>query len=501
MATYYVSPHGLDTNTGTGPGAAAAWKTIGKALGSAGIASGDTVYIAPGTYRETVTVAMTSATATTRVLGDVANESGFTDGSGNRLAGGDVIWTAYTTNDTTTPASTVLLDLAGRDFLAFEHFVLIGGNADPAVVTAAATSTDIAFRDCFIQAGRTGVFSLLNMVVGFGIAANWVIERCVIHFTSNSSTRGALQFNLTRGSSGGDYDTNIQVRNCLFLGGHSCVYVNSAGGSGTIYGGGIDLDHCTFLHIGSGACLRAVSSNLSTSIPLTMQNCLAIGSQGNIMQATALGVVVDAGYNVALGLALSTVTQAGTTIADTTAFTIAPLLEFGHAWLNGRAPRPFATPMAGSPFLGRTGGVSLTSDFLERPRPSGATTNTVGALGRHDTAQRETTTVRTGSTALRIDGPGDQEFQIPVAATATTISIYARYNSAHTGSLPIIEVLNGEECGVANANAVMTSAADTWEQLSLSFTPARAGIVTLRLRSRSTASGGAVFWDDYSFTG
>ena len=72
MATYYISNWGSDSNNGLGPDPTHAsnkpWLTIAKALGAAGIASGDTVYLCPGTYRELVTVNMTSATVETKVV-------------------------------------------------------------------------------------------------------------------------------------------------------------------------------------------------------------------------------------------------------------------------------------------------------------------------------------------------------------------------------------------------------------------------------------------------
>ncbi len=70
MATYYVRNDGSDANTGLGPGRLQAWQTIQKALGAAGISSGDTVYIAPGRYNEAITVNMISATVQTFILGD-----------------------------------------------------------------------------------------------------------------------------------------------------------------------------------------------------------------------------------------------------------------------------------------------------------------------------------------------------------------------------------------------------------------------------------------------
>ena len=46
MTTYYVRATGSDGAAGTSAGTA--WLTIGKALGAAGIASGDTVYVGAG---------------------------------------------------------------------------------------------------------------------------------------------------------------------------------------------------------------------------------------------------------------------------------------------------------------------------------------------------------------------------------------------------------------------------------------------------------------------
>ena len=69
MATYYVRPDGNNSNTGLGSGTSTAWQTLAKALGASGIGSGDTLYIAPGTYTESVTIGGTY-TAPTYVYGD-----------------------------------------------------------------------------------------------------------------------------------------------------------------------------------------------------------------------------------------------------------------------------------------------------------------------------------------------------------------------------------------------------------------------------------------------
>ena len=87
MTTYYVDyTNGSDSNNGLGPDASHAsnkpWKTIAKLLGASGMASGDTAYLAPGVYRERVTVAMTSATGETFVIGDPLNTQGFKTSGG-----------------------------------------------------------------------------------------------------------------------------------------------------------------------------------------------------------------------------------------------------------------------------------------------------------------------------------------------------------------------------------------------------------------------------------
>lgn len=64
--------------------------------------------------------------------------------------------------------------------------------------------------------------------------------------------------------------------------------------------------------------------------------------------------------------------------------------------------------------------------------------------------------------------------------------------------LPAFEVLNGEECGVSPQADVMTSAQDTWEQLTLTFTPTSKGIVTVRIHSRAKDGNGIAYFDDFS---
>ena len=70
MAIYFVRNDGNDSNIGTNANAAGAWQTLTKALGPSGISGGDTLYIAPGVYRETLTLGFASSASTTFIYGD-----------------------------------------------------------------------------------------------------------------------------------------------------------------------------------------------------------------------------------------------------------------------------------------------------------------------------------------------------------------------------------------------------------------------------------------------
>ncbi len=142
-----------------------------------------------------------------------------------------------------------------------------------------------------------------------------------------------------------------------------------------------------------------------------------------------------------------------------------------------------------------------TTDLFNRPRPAGGQSAafTVGAMECHDTAVQETTTVDATGSGWVIVGPGDHEVVVPVDATATTLNIKARYDTNHgTTTKPQIQVVGGGQIGVADATATMTAAVDTWETLSLSFTPTAKGYVTLRVRSRASAGNGKAFFDTFS---
>jgi hypothetical protein len=85
-----------------------------------------------------------------------------------------------------------------------------------------------------------------------------------------------------------------------------------------------------------------------------------------------------------------------------------------------------------------------------------------------------------------------------VGAASTTVSVYARKDGNYTGTAPQLKALNIP--GVADQTDTHTAAANTWEELTVSFTPTAAGVARIRLISNDTSATGQCFFDDLTVT-
>jgi len=446
------------------------------------------VYIGPGTYREVVTVAMTSAVAETSVLGDPGNAQGFKTAAGVLVSPAEVIWTAYTTNDTTTPSASSTVDLAGRDFLTFQFMTLISGTTF-IVDARTQTSTNLTFRDCTFNCWGVGI----TADGAFGTQLSWLIERCLFLGQGTANT-GIILFANDTGA-GADYDMNVTIRNCTFI--KTTNYLVEVNGSGGLANkpGGVYVYNCSLF--GGRGCSTAVGC--STTIPVQIRNSTFFCGGQSGLAANILGQVIE-DYNLIVSATTHTnVTQGANTVTGSDR---SPNWQMGQERLYGYTPRMFMEPKVGSWMLtfGNDGTYTTAEDFLGLPRPGGGASATkgIGYLGRGNTFTKETGTVRTGTNAMSITGPGTQDFQLPVDATSTTATVYVRWDATYAGTKPLMKVLNGGECGVTDATATATGASGSWEAISLNFTPARTGIVTIRLQSSDTNGAGVMYADDFS---
>lgn len=114
-----------------------------------------------------------------------------------------------------------------------------------------------------------------------------------------------------------------------------------------------------------------------------------------------------------------------------------------------------------------------------------------GAVEARSRPARESTTVHGGAYAMKFSAAGYYEMTWGVDGSEQTISVYCRKDSDYAGTAPKLEILEG---ATSLGSDSLSVGADTWEQLSVTFTPSAAGRVRVRLTSYGIA--GNCFFDD-----
>lgn len=213
MPTYYVRNDGSDANTGLGPGRLQAWQTIQKALGAAGISSGDTVYIAPGRYNETLTVAMISATVQTNILGDPTC-SQFSD-----ITPGVVRITSTAADNAQVNYSGTALTATSKNFLTFRKLLFENWNTGFSATTCTNWIVDQCAFICWSNVGTIG--SPNNVALNFIFTDNIVLCRTAV---------GSVILQVTHAGSSA-IESNTVIANNYFTGGGNA----NGAGNGAIF--------------------------------------------------------------------------------------------------------------------------------------------------------------------------------------------------------------------------------------------------------------------------
>jgi hypothetical protein len=427
VTTYYVRKTGSNGAAGTSAGAA--WLTISHALGA--IASGDTVYVGAGVYRELLQCSV-AATAETKIIGDV-------DGAKTGDAG-EVTVTGYTTNDTTAPASSgPTIDCNNKNRYTFQFMTIIGANTGSTdcfsdYFGGSATNHDLKLLDCVVIGIQS---SVLYLTAAAGVPKNFLADRCTFVATNvdgTASDRDMMGL-VAASQASPHWDVGVTYQNCRFIGHITHKFFNINSDSANVGGkaGGLKILNCTI----EGSCGQSILSIIngnswSDQYPLLFLNNLVMvrGSTNTLVTAQSqhAGCLVEEN-NVFLANKLAT---GNTVFAGLKTFNLnglsyakAQLLEWGQAEQRGAIVRPHGTPSTTSPLLGWSSceaqvGVPTTAT-------DDSSVGTISWTSPNNILVPDSTeasiSLTTGQVSHLIEATG-MGFSIPSDATITGVQLY-----------------------------------------------------------------------------
>jgi len=498
MTIYYVrASMGNDSDDGETP--AAAFLTVDKAANT--VVAGDIVWIGGGVYRETVTID-TSGTSGSEIewRGDV-------DGAITGDAG--LVQITVLADEVGAGGTGNVLLINGKEYNEFYNLILGpagDGSTDTTIeaVTGNANYQGILFDNCVLIPALDSANHVLKMHynVGAAIAGNpLTFQDCFIG--------GA--FFIESGDFTVDVACGIAMQNCTIMQlnkGSLTEAIKIDGPSSCSYGAtAFSFINNTFIW---GANVFNISDQFGTGTTGSFYNNLFPSTSGYPINLAADSGAWVGDYNICAGEGLVSGTTGNYTGGgdddDKRGLMLGLYVESMLTNIFGSSPYKAWEQVwdhlgAGYKSGGiDTGGATYApaSDIYGNARPMGRTLDDAGAVETRRRPEKEETTVKTGSLAAAFKGAGYHDITLPVAATSTTVSVYARYDSNHTGDKPILEVLNIP--GDTDKSDAMTGSSGTWEEISCTFTPTSAGTVRVRLRSRDSSSDGVVIFDDLTIT-
>lgn len=262
MTIYYVGPGGNNANPGT------SWANRKLTLNGAEdipVAAGDTVYVGPGVYRETLTVDVSGSSGSPiTFIGDYSGAN--TDGVGGvvRITGSDDD-VAITRNN--------CIAITSKTYRTFQKFVFEATASH--MISLLSAFANIIIDQCF--------FAGLKAINLAAIASSGAGQGSVL--VSNSYFGPSQSIGVSLSHTATISDTGIVISNCIFD--------SLASGVLTSRVGGITVKNCTFLRQ-SLACVR-VTTALAAGQTVTVNNCVAMLNTYGFW-ATVAGEIVE-NYN------------------------------------------------------------------------------------------------------------------------------------------------------------------------------------------------------------
>jgi hypothetical protein len=464
MTTRYVGLGGNDANSGL---SYALRKLTLNGVEDTPVVAGDIIYVAPGVYRELLTVDVSGTNGNPIVyIGDVTGEH--TDGIGGvvRITG---------SNDDLVATRANCVTATSKDYRTFRGFSFD-------------TTTAI----------------LVTLITACG---NWIIEDCYVY---------GVTANVASVSFGGTGTTNT-MRRCVLVGGragcvaftHSsavdnsghlienCLMLISPASQGIIITrvGGISSKNCTFLN--GGSAIRTITAALTVGQTTTVNNCIIGNCQAGLQALTAPGTneEITENYNAFYGnVSDRSNVSTGANSNTYPPLFAPPIMLSGIAYLKSLfALSPW------SPLRAIAGANMSTDDLVGITRPTVDAKKSWGAIQFHDLG-RDTTTKRTGAASLRLADAGRHQVFVPVSNVATTFSCYVYWEADYAGTKPSMLI---RQPGQSTTTVTAVGSAGSWELLTVTLTPAASpGYVVVDFRSTNTAVAGnyKVYFDDLVVT-
>ncbi|MBW1804174.1 MAG: hypothetical protein JRJ85_26005, partial [Deltaproteobacteria bacterium] len=427
MTIYYVrASMGNDSDDGETP--AAAFLTVDKAANT--VAAGDIVWIGGGVYRETVTID-TSGTSGTPI-------EWHADVDGAQTGDAGLVVITKLVDEFGTGGSGEVLKLDGKEYNEFYNIVFGpagSGAADRTVegVTGNANYQGILFDTCsFLQPQFAGYESVaFDYNVGAAITGTPLTFR-------NCYIQGEVL--IAHGAFTADIACAPTFENCIIIGGSGhALNINGPSIDPGFGMTGYAIKNCTI--IGSANAVYSTYQRPAAGSVGRIDNCLFPVMSSAIPIYILLSETWDGDYNVTVNPTLSSgFTDGGHSIDDAgviLGMVVEPILR------NVYGSTPYLPYEQVHDHLGsgyKSGGIDVggatyapSTDIYGNARPMGRTLDDAGAVETRRRPEKEETTVKTGSLAAAFKGAGYHDITLPVAATSTTVSVYARYDSNHTG--------------------------------------------------------------------
>jgi hypothetical protein len=394
----------------------------------------------------------------------------------------------------------------------------LAGNA--AIISAIATVTspvqNVTFRNCAFQNG--GVWSATSWFILEAVGqtpVHFLFDRCRVF------ARGTMTITLGTGNGAGtgvglgapsDYDADYMFNNCwIFAPTNTSTILITNSGTATGKGGGVRFRNCT-LFLANGM-INTTAAQISTTIPCEVRNSVltpteSVASNALCLNAGTLGQIVE-DYNILTGTTARTNVAIGARSISDGSYAIPISLTRQDIYGQRLDIRPYAEPLKGSGgSLGFGAEGYQPLDLEGRTRPAGGGANSamsVGALESGDTATQGTTPVpNAGTKVWKQTGAWQQDFQIPVIAGTTTITVDVQRDTAYSspaGGLPSLRILANARLGVTEQTITDTGSVSVWNTLTAaSFTSTGSGWVTVRISSYDVSGLSVVAFSNFTVT-